>query len=173
MIDRTQSILSQSVLGMQYLSAIDSVDHQNVSAGGVRGTARQQHERRVLFQLLEIRSSCSSRWSEGVSGRLCTVRTPLQLTMTMPACLYAAHTAVLCARSHGSGRRSKHRISAIVRAHRRTGDARAPSSMCARTPDAPRSGRWHRTHSPSSPRASKQRCRCCCSRRSRRQGRAC
>ena len=63
MIDRTQSILSQGVLGMQYLSAIDSVDHQNVSAGGVRGTARQQHERRVLFQLLEIRSSCLSvRW---------------------------------------------------------------------------------------------------------------
>ena len=122
---------------MQYLSAIDSVDHQNVSAGGVRGTARQQHERGVLFQLLEIRSSCSSRWSEGVSGRLCTVRTPLQLTMTMPACLYAAHTAVLCARSHGSGRRSKHWISAIVRAHRRTGEARVPLSMCARTLDAP------------------------------------
>ena len=64
-------------------------------------------------------------------------RTPLQLAMTMPAYLYAAHAAVLCARSHGSGRRSKHWISAIVRAHRRTGEARVPLSMCARTLDAP------------------------------------
>ena len=100
MIDRTQSILSQGVLGMQYLSAIDSVDHQNVSAGGVRGTARQQHERRVLFQLLEIRSSCSSRWSEGVSGRLCTV-TDSTTVDNDNACLSVccAYGGVVCALS--------------------------------------------------------------------------
>ena len=160
---------------MQYLSAIDSVDHQNVSAGGVRGTARQQHERRVLFQLLEIRSSCSSRWSEGVSGRLCTVTdsTTVDNAQCLPVCMLRirrccvrALTDLVDARNIGSVPSFARTVAQVTQERPR------PCAHGHRMRHAQAVGTARTRPAPPAP-ASSLRCRCCCSRRSRRQGRAC